>query len=228
MHSAAAGGIEARRLQTFQLRRVPGKRTDDCLASLRRILQKTERNSVTRRMMIMILGVLLLGGGIGIVVFRNIMQQIAQGSAPQTPVVVTAIKAATQEWQPQLNAVGSLRAVRGVDVTTEIAGLVREIRFKSGDEIKAGAVLIQLNADSDLAQLASLKAAADLAQVTLARDRGQLRAEAISQAQVDSAETGLKNKRAQAESQRATVDKKTIRAPFSGRSEERRVGKECR
>ena len=102
-------------------------------------------------MIIMILGVILLVAGIGFVVFRNIMQQIAQGSAPQPPVVVTAMKAAAQEWQPQLNAVGSLRAVRGVDVTTEIAGLVREIRFKSGDEVKAGAVLVQLNADSDLA-----------------------------------------------------------------------------
>jgi membrane fusion protein, multidrug efflux system len=168
-------------------------------------------------MIIMILGVVLLVAGIGFVVFRNIMQQIAQGSAPQPPLVVTAMKAATQEWQPQLNAVGSLRALRGVDVTTEIAGLVREIRFKSGDEVKAGAVLIQLNADSDLATLASLKAAADLAQVTLARDRVQLAAEAISQAQVDSDEADLKSKRAQAESQRATIDKKTIRAPFAGR-----------
>ena len=168
-------------------------------------------------MIIMILGVVLLVAGIGFVVFRNIMQQIAQGAAPQPPVVVTAMKAATQEWQPQLNAVGSLRALRGVDVTTEIAGLVREIRFKSGDEIKAGAVLVQLNADSDLAQLASLKAAADLAQVTLARDRVQLGAEAISQAVVDSDEADLKSKRAQAASQQATVDKKTIRAPFSGR-----------
>jgi membrane fusion protein, multidrug efflux system len=179
--------------------------------------KKTERNSVTKRMIIMILGVLLLVAGIGFVVFRNIMQQIAQGSAPQPPLVVTAMKAATQEWQPQLNAVGSLRAVRGVDVTTEIAGLVREIRFKSGDEVKSGAVLIQLNADSDLATLASLKAAADLAQVTLTRDQAQLAAEAISQAQVDSDEADLKSKRAQAASQQATIDKKTIRAPFSGR-----------
>jgi membrane fusion protein (multidrug efflux system) len=168
-------------------------------------------------MIIMIFGVVLLVAGIGFVVFRNIMQQIAQGSVPQPPVVVTAIKAATQEWQPQLNAVGSLRAVRGVDVTTEIAGLVREIRFKSGDEVKAGAILIQLNADSDLAQLASLKAAADLAQVTLTRDRVQLAAEAISQAQIDNDEADLKSKRAQAAGQQATIDKKTIRAPFSGR-----------
>jgi membrane fusion protein (multidrug efflux system) len=168
-------------------------------------------------MIIMIFGVVLLVAGIGFVVFRNIMQQIAQGSVPQPPVVVTAIKAATQEWQPQLNAVGSLRAVRGVDVTTEIAGLVREIRFKSGDEVKAGAILIQLNADSDLAQLASLKAAADLAQITLTRDRVQLAAEAISQAQIDNDEADLKSKHAQAAGQQATIDKKTIRAPFSGR-----------
>ena len=168
-------------------------------------------------MIIMILGVLLLVAGIGFVVYRNIMQQIAQGSAPQPPVVVTAMKAAKQEWQPQLDAVGSLRAVRGVDVTTEIAGLVREIRFKSGDEVKAGAVLIQLNADSDLAQLASLEAAADLAQVTLTRDQAQLAAEAISQAQVDGDEADLKSKRAQVSSQQAAIDKKTIRAPFSGR-----------
>jgi len=168
-------------------------------------------------MIIMILGVLLLVAAIGFVVVRSIMQQIAQGKVPPPPVVVTAMKAAKQEWQPQLNAVGSLRAIRGVDVTSEIAGLVREIRFKSGDEVKSGAVLIQLNADSDLAQLASLKAAADLAQVTLTRDRVQLEAEAISQAQVDSDEADLKSKRAQAASQQATVDKKTIRAPFSGR-----------
>src|SRR5258708_28327657 len=117
-------------------------------------------------MIIMILGVLLLVAGIGFVVFRNIMQQIAQGSAPQPPMVVTAMKAATQEWQPQLNAVGSLRALRGVDVTTEIAGLVREIRFKSGDEVKAGAVLIPLKPDSDLATPSPLTAAPRLPQIT--------------------------------------------------------------
>jgi membrane fusion protein, multidrug efflux system len=168
-------------------------------------------------MIIMILGVVLLVAAIGSVVVHNIMKQIAQGKIPQPPVVVTAMKVGTQEWQPQLNSVGSLRALRGVDVTTEIAGLVREIHFKSGDEVNAGSVLIQLNADSDLAQLASLKAAADLAQVTLTRDKVQLAAEAISQAQVDGDEADLKSKRAQAASQQATVDKKTIRAPFSGR-----------
>ena len=168
-------------------------------------------------MTIMILAVILLVAAIGFVVFRNITKQIAEGSAPQPPVVVTAMQVGKQEWQPQLEAVGSLRAVRGVDVTSEIAGLVREVRFKSGEKVKGGAILIQLNADSDLAQLASLKAAADLAQTTLNRDRVQLAAEAISQAQVDNDEADLKSKRAQAASEQATIDKKTIRAPFSGR-----------
>jgi len=168
-------------------------------------------------MIIMILGVILLVAVIGSVVVRSIMKQIAQGAVPPPPVVVTAMPAALQQWQPQLNAVGSLRAVRGVDVTTEIAGLVREIRFKSGDEVRADAVLIQLNADSDLAQLAALKAAADLAKTTLTRDQAQLAAEAISQAQVDSDEADLKSKRAQVASQQASIDKKTIRAPFAGR-----------
>ena len=168
-------------------------------------------------MFIMILGVILLVAVIAFVVYRNIMKQIAQGSTAPPPVVVTAMKVTKQEWQPQLTAVGSLRALQGVDVTTEIAGLVREIRFKSGDEVKAGAVLIQLNADSDIAQLASLKAAADLAQTTLTRDKVQFEAEAIAQAQLDSDEADLKSKRAQAASQQATIDKKTIRAPFAGR-----------
>jgi membrane fusion protein (multidrug efflux system) len=145
------------------------------------------------------------------------MQQIAQGKVPQPPVVVTAMKAAPQEWQPQLNAVGSLRAVRGVDVTTEVAGLVRGIEFKSGEEAKSGQVLIQLNADSDVAQLNALQASADLAATTYDRDKEQYAAEVISKAQLDNDAADLKTKRAQVAQQAALVEKKTIRAPFAGR-----------
>ena len=172
---------------------------------------------MTKRMIIMFLGVLILIALIAFVVYRNIMGQIAQGALPQPPVVVTAVKAARQEWQPQLDAIGTLRAVRGVDVTSEAAGMVRAIRFTSGDEVKSGTILVQLNADSDLAQLASLRAAADLAETTVKRDRVELAAEAISQAQLDADEADLKSKRAQAVSQQATIDKKTLRAPFAGR-----------
>ncbi|HTY98737.1 MAG TPA: efflux RND transporter periplasmic adaptor subunit, partial [Rhodocyclaceae bacterium] len=170
-----------------------------------------------KRMALMVVGVLLLVGIIAGFKVLGIMKAIKASQAPQPPVVVTALKAESQEWQPQLAAVGSLRAVRGVDVTTEIAGLVRSLHFKSGDDVKAGALLVQLNADTDLAQLKVLEAAAELARTTLARDRAQLAADAIAQAQVDNDAADLKSKEAQMAGQQATIAKKTIRAPFAGR-----------
>jgi membrane fusion protein (multidrug efflux system) len=104
-----------------------------------------------------------------------------------------------------------------VDVTTEVAGLVRSINFKSGDEVKAGQVLAQLNADSDIAQLHSLEAAAELASTVYERDKAQLAAEVISKAQVDTDAGDLKSKRAQVAQQQAVVEKKTLRAPFAGK-----------
>src|SRR5450759_749367 len=139
-----------------------------------------------KRMTIMLIAVgLLIGGLVGYNYFKGYMMQKYMGKGPQPPATVSAMKAEYQLWQPQLNAVGTLRAVRGVDVTTEVGGLVRSINFKSGDEVKAGQVLAQLNADSDIAQLHSLEAAAELASIVYERDKAQLAAEVISKAQVD-------------------------------------------
>jgi membrane fusion protein (multidrug efflux system) len=171
-----------------------------------------------KRMTIMLIAVgLLIGGLVGFNVFKGIMMQKYMGKGGLPPATVSAMKADYQVWQPQLNAVGTLRAVRGVDVTTEIAGLVRSINFKSGDEVKAGQVLAQLNADSDIAQLHSLEAAAELAATVYERDKAQLEAEVISKAQVDTDAGDLKSKRAQVAQQQAVVEKKTLRAPFSGK-----------
>ena len=171
---------------------------------------------MTKRMLIMVGAVVvlvaLLGGG-----FALPIQKIIAASPRPGPQTVTATRVEGLEWQPQVGAVGTMVAVRGVDVTTEIAGLVRSIEFKSGQEVKAGAVLVQLNADSDIAQLRSLQAAADLSATTLARDKEQLAVEAIAQAQVDSDESDLKSRRALVAQQQATIAKKTIVAPFSGR-----------
>ena len=171
-----------------------------------------------KRMVIMLVAVvILLGGLVGFNLFKGYMMQKYMASAPVPSSTVTAMKAEYQQWQPQLSAVGTLRAVRGVDVTTEVAGLVRSIEFKSGDEVKAGQVLVQLNADSDIAQLHSLEAAADLAATVYERDKQQLAAEVISKAQVDTDAGDLKSKRAQVAQQAALVGKKTLRAPFAGK-----------
>jgi membrane fusion protein (multidrug efflux system) len=171
-----------------------------------------------KRMTIMLIAVgLLIGGLVGYNYFKGYMMQKYMGKGGQPPATVSAMKAEYQLWQPQLNAVGTLRAVRGVDVTTEVAGLVRSVNFKSGDEVKAGQVLAQLNADSDIAQLHSLEAAAELASIVYERDKAQLAAEVISKAQVDTDAGDLKSKRAQVAQQQAVVEKKTLRAPFAGK-----------
>ncbi len=171
---------------------------------------------MTKRMLIMIGGivvlVLILAGGFAL----HIKKLIASAPKPYAQTV-TATKVMAQDWQPSLAAVGSVAPVRGVDVTTEIAGLVREIHFKSGQDVKKGDILVELNADADKAQLASLQAAADLAATVLKRDKAQFDAQAIAQATVDSDAADLKSKRALAAQQQANIDKKTIRAPFSGK-----------
>ena len=140
--------------------------------------------------------------------------RLKNASPPQT---VTAATAQFSDWQPEVSAVGSMRAVRGVDVTTEVIGLVRALRFKSGDEVQAGQVLVELNADAEIAQQHALEAAADLSATVYARDKEQYDAQAISQAQLDADAADLKNKRAQAAAQAALAAKKILRAPFAGR-----------
>jgi len=149
--------------------------------------------------------------------FKNhmIQQAMSQNSSP--PQTVTAANVAYSSWQPTIDAVGSLRAVRGVDVTTEVTGLVRSIQFHSGEDAKAGQILVELNADVEIGALQSLQAAAELAATVLARDRIQFDAQAISQAQIDADVADLKNKRAQVVAQEAAVAKRTLRAPFAGR-----------
>ena len=170
-----------------------------------------------RLIFVLIAAGVLLGLLVGFNLFKSYMirKALAQNVSPAQ--TVTAAPAQYSEWQPALDAVGSVRAVRGVDITTEVAGLVRSLHFRSGDEVAAGQVLVELNADSDRAQLNSLEAAADLAAVTYGRDRAQYAVQAIAKSQLDADEADLKSKRAQVAAQAALVAKKTLRAPFAGR-----------
>jgi membrane fusion protein (multidrug efflux system) len=104
-----------------------------------------------------------------------------------------------------------------VDLAPEVSGTVKEIHFRSGQEIKEGALMLALDASNDQARLQSLKAAAELAEQTFKRDQQQFREKVISQATLDAATANLKSAKAQVDEQRALIDKKNIRAPFAGR-----------
>lgn len=171
-----------------------------------------------KRMVIMLVAVGVVFGGIfGFQAFKGAMIKKFMRSQAQPPQTVSTVVAVKQEWLPTIKAVGSLRAVRGADLAPEIAGLVATIPFKSGDEVKAGELLVQLRADSEQARLKSLQATAELAAVTFKRDQELIKIHAISQATFDTDAATLKSAQAQVAEQQALVAKKFIRAPFAGR-----------
>lgn len=140
-----------------------------------------------------------------------------QAKFANPPQTVSTIVAAKQEWQPQLKAIGTLRAVRGADLSAQVGGTVSAIHFDSGADVAEGALLVELSATDDKAKLDSLKAQAELARITLQRDQRQLQAQAVSKQQVDTDTQTLASDEAQVAQQQATLDYKIIRAPFAGR-----------
>ena len=172
---------------------------------------------IKRMLIMLVLFGVVLGGLFGFKVFVNGKIKEAMAGMANTPQTVSAAKAESSDWQPTIDAVGSLRAVRGADLSLEVPGVVEEILFQSGDEVQAGQILLRLRAEDEIAKLQSLEATAQLAQITYDRDVKQLKARAISQAVVDNDEANLRNAKAQVAQQKAIVDKKTLRAPFAGR-----------
>ena len=171
---------------------------------------------VKKRMRVMLIALAILFGGIfawkGI---SKILFMVYISRMQQTPTVSTA-KVQRLPWPRTQPAVASLRAVRGVDVTTELAGMVQAIYFQPGSRVAAGELLVQLNADSDIATLQALQASTALANTVLLRDTAQYAVHAVSQATLDNDAANLKNLQAQTAAQAATVYKKTILAPFAG------------
>lgn len=120
-------------------------------------------------------------------------------------------------WQSRMKAVGTLSAVHGVELATQVAGVVKTVAVRSGAQVQAGEALVTLDAAPEEAQLASLQAAADLARTTLERARRLMTGQTVTQATIDADAANLKVKQALVDQQKALIAQKTLRAPFSGR-----------
>ena len=172
---------------------------------------------MTKRMVIMLAAVAVVFGGVfGFQMFKAAMIKKFMSQMAQPAQTVTAGKASFSAWQPKIAAVGTLRAVKGADLSLEVAGVVDQIAFSSGDDVEAGVLLLKLRSDDDLAKLQSLQATAELNEITFERDQKQLKLQAVSQATIDTDAANLKNAKAQVAQQQAILDKKTLRAPFAG------------
>jgi membrane fusion protein, multidrug efflux system len=182
------------------------------------VSSNSNQSPLRKRMIWMLIGVfVLMGLIIGFNLFKTIMIKKYLAGAGSPPATVTTMVVGDDEWQPQLTASGSLRAYRGVELSTEINGLVQNVYAKSGIDVKEGYLLMTMVQDSDRAQLQALQAQADLAKIVNERDRQQLAIEAISKNAFDSSSADYKAKSAQVDQQAALVAKKNLKAPFSGR-----------
>ena len=162
--------------------------------------------------------VIVVFGGLAGIKTLQIKTLIASAkNFAQPPTAVSSAVAHEEKWQDTLEAVGSISAVQGVNVTPEVAGAVVQIAFESGAVVNKGDLLVKLDTSSEDAQLKAAEAQLDWARVSAERAR-KLRADTtMSQSELDQAEAAFKQARANVDVIRATIEKKTIRAPFAGK-----------
>lgn len=133
------------------------------------------------------------------------------------PEAVNAARAEEQEWEQALHAVGSVVSSQGLALSNDASGIVSQLRFESGARVRTGQALLQLDSAVERAQLASLRARLRLAALSLRRTRRLAAAGAVPRAELDAEQATFDSLSADAEALAAVIDKKTLRAPFSGR-----------
>lgn len=158
-------------------------------------------------------------GGIKALQFKKMM------AAPHTqpPETVSSTEVREEKWQLSLNAIATLTAAQGVTITPDIPGTVREIAFESGAVVKQGDLLVKLDVSTEAAQLRAVEAQVKLAQLDAERIRTLRTQNMVSQSELDQAEATLNQQLASADAIKATIEKKTLRAPFNGRLGMRQV-----
>ena len=172
---------------------------------------------MAKRMILMLTVTVAIIAALGFVKFKQIQTAIAEGAAFQPPPeAVTTIVAQVEEWPSTLEAIGTAAAVQGVTVSTDLPGTVDRIAFTSGQAVQEGQLLAQLDARQERSQLTAVEAQRDLARLNFSRMKGLLEQRVISQAEFDRAMTDQKHSDAQSGEIQTTIQRKTIRAPFSG------------
>jgi membrane fusion protein (multidrug efflux system) len=172
---------------------------------------------MAKRMILMLVAMTILIAGLGFVKLRQFQAMAQQFAAMQPPPeAVTTIVASRQEWPSTLDAIGTVAPVQGVTVSADLPGIVQRIGFDSGRAVKQGDVLVQLDTRQEVAQLAAAEAQLQLAKLNHERMKGLVQADAVSRAEYDAADAGNTQAEARVSEIKATIERKTIHAPFTG------------
>ncbi len=172
---------------------------------------------MAKRMVITLGAVVVLIGALAFVKFQQIQAAVAQAASFQPPpTAVTTIVAKKENWSSSLKSIGSVVAVQGVTVSADLPGIVSRISFDSGRQVQAGQILVQLDTRQEQAQLEAVQAQRNLARINYDRMKSLVDAGAIPRADYDKALAEKAETEARVGEIRATIERKTIRAPFSG------------
>lgn len=179
---------------------------------------------MSRRMIIMlILAGVLFGGVFGMKWFSGKMMNDFLNAMPTPPATISTTTAQTMVWRKRLQAVGTLRAVNGAELTAESDGVVTAIHFDSGDNVEEGALLLELESAAERGELRRLEAQAELAELGRQRTEQLFKRGSASKAELDTVLAQTKEAKAAVEAQRGRLALKQLQAPFSGKLGLRRV-----
>ena len=158
-----------------------------------------------------------LGGALGYKKFMQIQQQITQGSQAPPPISVTVATAQKEQWERQVKAIGNLVAFQGVDITTEVSGIITKINFDSGNEVKGGTLLVELDNRTETANLASAQAQLDADDSQYQRLLKLKDQSCVTKNDIDTQASLVNISKAQVRVAEVALAKKKIYAPFSGK-----------
>ena len=171
---------------------------------------------MAKRMLLTLGLMVVLLASLGFVKFRQVESAVHAAAFQPSPEAVTTVVARRQEWSSSMSVIGTLEAVQGVEVSADLPGTVDKIHFESGQSVHQGDVLVELDTRQERAQLAALEAQRDLARINFDRMQQLLKEGVISRQDFDRATADQKQTEANVAEVRATIQRKTIRAPFSG------------
>src|SRR5579871_2520737 len=171
---------------------------------------------MVKRMLMMLGIVVLVLSGLGFVKFRQINKAMQASSFTPPPESVTTVVAKNESWPSSSQIIGTVEAVQGVQVAADLPGVVSKINFESGQSVSKGDVLVELDTREERSDLAALEAQRDLARQNFARTQELVKEGVLSRSEYDRTIADQKNMEAKVAQTRATIERKTIRAPFSG------------
>jgi membrane fusion protein (multidrug efflux system) len=172
---------------------------------------------MAKRMILMLVVAVVVLATLGFVKFKQVQTAVqAHAGFQPPPEAVTSVVAKQEVWPDSLSVIGSMEAVHGVMVSADLPGTVSKINFESGQSVKQGEVIVELDTRQERAQLAALEAQRDLAKINFGRTQKLVDEGVLSRQEYDTSVASQKQTEANVGEIRATIERKTIRAPFSG------------